>query len=72
MCVGISLALTFLIAYYTYAVLSEYSLVEMVDQQTLVIASGIDMVEFIWPLFMLGMISGIMLMFIWMKSRKMI
>lgn len=72
MCVGISLALTFLMGYYTYATLADYQLVEVVGQESLIIASGIDMVEFIWPLFALGIITGILLMLMWMKAKKML
>jgi hypothetical protein len=70
MCVGISLALSFLMAYYTYATLEDYSLVETLDNQTVVIAQGTQMLEVMWPLVVLGVILGVLGMLIWMKFKK--
>ncbi|BBP42664.1 hypothetical protein [Thiosulfativibrio zosterae] len=70
MCVGISLALTFLMAYYTYATLVDYSLAQTINEQTVVVANGMEMIEVIWPVMFLGAIVGVMLMLVWMKYKK--
>lgn len=72
MCVGIALALVFLMLFYAGAVLSELALSEQVGEQFVMIGQGWEMLTVLWPLLTLGMMLGILLTLVFFKWKKII
>lgn len=72
MCVGITLALSLLLLYYSNAVITDLSLSEQVGQQSVTIANGWEMMATLWPVMLLSAMVGVLLLLIFLKLKKVI
>jgi len=70
MCVGIALALTLLVLYYTDATLVELSLYEQLGDNSVMVAEGWSMMSSLWPVMLLGLAVGILLTLAFLKFKK--
>lgn len=70
MCVGIVLGLLLLLVYYTNAVISDFSLSEQLGHQSVMIASGWELAYQLWPLMLLSALTGILLLLVFLKFKK--
>lgn len=70
MCIGIGFALAFLLWFYSDAMLSEYGLTEQVGTTSIVIANGWEIVWTLWPLALLFMVLGGVMVLLFLKIRR--
>ncbi|KUJ74433.1 hypothetical protein AVO42_03240 [Thiomicrospira sp. XS5] len=70
MCIGIGLALAFLLWFYSDALLSEYGLTEQVGATSIVVADHWEIVWTLWPLALLFMVLGGVMVLLFLKVRR--
>lgn len=70
MCVVIALLVLFMLIYYSDAVLTGLSLSEQVGQHQVLIAGQWEIVQTLWPVMLLFVVVGGLLVLLWLKFKK--
>ncbi|MDX1795583.1 MAG: hypothetical protein R3219_02555 [Hydrogenovibrio sp.] len=70
MCIAIALLIILMLIYYSDAVLTGLSLTEQVGQHHVVIAGQWEIVQALWPVMLLFVVLGGLLVLLWLKVKK--
>jgi heme/copper-type cytochrome/quinol oxidase subunit 2 len=70
MCIGIGLALAFLLWFFSDALLLEYGLTEQIGATSIVVADHWGIVWALWPLALLFMVLGGVMVLLFLKVRR--